>query len=451
MALSNRSLSQAKQVLKQILDSNVDMIITRATLDKKIELVKFPYLKRTHDLIQKNTTLYKSQQYDPIRYWLIDSGFLTSSKDNWGRYYYRVNKQNIATFLQSDNIKEQSNNIKNENKQVMTRREKTFRHIEDNGNAMRYTDIIKFAYEDKNGAGTFDKKENRGFYSDAFAFHSNYSAAFLASKVGTPKGHFVKKTNSGQLVKLPNGLWSVVRPVGWTRSEANCETYEIRIEKFLSDGKSVVERDIVSHLKPYIVSCRKIGYDWGNTNQLLKKMIDKGTVVRELDINPKTNRPAYFYSLNCVLIPKSKSTNILDDGEYDSMCDVLKTYNVTPDQLDDLATRYYVEKQCDGTSAYHWAYYDLLEKAGGISDTTKELQKEIDALADRMVAEDKPQVKYEKYVVISISDNYHEGLFTASELEEFFTEKDPEEYMIIEAGNMITLEKKVTTTFTIKK
>lgn len=121
-----------------------------------------------------------------------------------------------------------------------------------------------------------------------------------------------------------------------------------------------------------------------------------------------------------------------------------------PYELDELATKYWSAKQCDVDSAYHFAYYDLLEKGGAISDATKDLQKEIDALADSMIAEDKKEVKYQKYVVISIADNYHEGIFTASELETFFTENDPEDYMIIEAGNMVTLEKKVTTTFTIK-
>jgi hypothetical protein len=335
----------------------------------------------------------------------------------------------------------------------MTKREKVFRHIEDKGNAMRYTDIIKFTYELTHGKDSFDKRINRGYYACAFTYHSYRSAKFSnrIKNIGSPKGHFVTPTKNGHLVKLSNGLWSVHRPLDWTRDNGNCQTYEARIEAFLSDGKSVTEREIVSYLKPYVVQHRgKIGYDWGNTNNLLRKLIEKRKVVREIDINSKTNRPAYHYSLNTELLPQTENTNILEDGEYQSMCDVLKKYNTTPEQLDDLATKYYVEKQSDAASAYHFAYYDLLEKGGAISDTTKDLQKEIDALADRMIAEDKPQVKYQKYVVISISDNYHEGLFTTSELEEFFTEKDPEEYMIIEAGNMITLEKKVTTTFTIK-
>ena len=455
MALSKRSLSQAKQLLQQILDSNVDVIVTRATLDKKIELVKFPYLKHKHEKIQKNKTIYVSSQYDPIRYWLINNGFLTSSKiERWGVYQYRVNRDTIKAFLQSDSNIEQSNNIKNENKKVMTRKERVFRHIEDNGNAMRYTDIIKFAFEDKYGKGTFDKKKHRGFYACAFTYHSYWSAQSSTRRknIGSPKGHFVTLTKNGHLIKLSNGLWSVHRPHGWVRSEANCETYETRIEKFLSDGKSVVERDIVSYLKPYIVQHRgKIGYDWGNTNQILKKMIDKGTVVRELDINPKTNRPAYFYSLNCVSTPKVENTSILEDGEYDSMCEVLAKYNVTPDQLDSLATNYYHKKDGDGASCYRWAYYDLLEKSGVISDTTQALQKEIDELADRIIAEEKCVHQSEqKYMVICDDDSVYEGIYSMLELQEFFSDKDPDDYTIIEAGNAIKLEKKVTTTFTIK-
>ena len=375
MALSNKSLQQAKQVLQQIFNSGVDVIVTRATLDKKIELVKFPYLYDRHTKRPQNRTLYVSSQYDPIRYWLINNKFLTSSRNASGVYRYAVNKEAIASFLYSQNNTQQSNNTKNENKKVMTRKEKVFRHIEDNGNAMRYTDIIKFAYEDIHGKGSFDKKINRGFYACAFAFHSHWSARFSDRRknIGEPKGHFVIPTRNGHLFKLSNGLWSVHRPLGWVRKD-----------------------------------------------------------------------------VDTVLVPEVENTNVLEDGEYQSMCDVLKKYNTTPEQLDDLATKYYVEKQSDAASAYHFAYYDLLEKGGAISDTTKDLQKEIDVLADRMISEDKPQVKYQKYVVISISDNYHEGLFTTSELEEFFTEKDPEEYMIIEAGKMITLEKKVTTTFTIK-
>ena len=380
MALSKKSLEQAKQVLKQIMHSNVNVIVTRATLDKKIELVKFPHLYDSHMKRPQNRTLYTSNQYDPIRYWLINNKFLTSSRDVSGRYQYRVNREAISLFFANNSVA-QSNNTKNESKKVMTKREKIFRHIEDNGNAMRYTDIIKFAYEITHGKGSFHKKHNRGYYASAFAFHSYWSAIFSDRRknIDSPKGHFVTPTRNGHLIKLPNGLWSVVRPANFIRSKND---------------------------------------------------------------SIPTTFPLYS--------PEFTVLSQEEYEEYSSMCDVLKKYGVTSAQLHALATDYYNTKDGDVISCYHWAYYDLLEKSGAISDATKDLQKEIDALADRIVAEEKPQVKYQKYVVISISDNYHEGIFTASELEEFFTENDPEEYMIIEAGNMITLEKKVTTTFTIK-
>jgi hypothetical protein len=325
----------------------------------------------------QNRTLYVSNQYDPIRYWLINNKFLTSSRDVSGRYQYRVNRETISLFFANNSVS-QSNNTKNESKKVMTKREKIFRHIEDNGNAMRYTDIIKFAYEITHGKDSFDKKKNRGYYACAFTYHSYYSwiTGNKYNKVGAPKGHFVTPTKSGKLIKLPNGLWSVVRPDNFIRK--TCDT--------------ILVPDVS-----------------GNT------------------------------PVTCV-----------PQEEYNDMCDTLKKYKIMPYELDELATKYWEEKQCDVDSAYHYAYYDLLEKGGAISDTTKSLQKEIDEMIDRIDAEEKLPIKEQKYVVISISDNYYEGIFTASELETFFIENDPEEYMIIEAGNMVTLEKKVTTTFKIK-
>lgn len=207
MALSNKSLEQAKQVLADILYSHVDVIVTRAALDKRIELIKFPFLQRSHDRYQRNRTLYCSQQYDPIRYWLINNKFLTSSRNASGVYQYKVNRDTISAFLRQENNAIQSNNTKNENKKAMTKKEKIFQHIEANGNAMRYTDIIKFAYELNNGIGTFNKKSDRGYYSGAFrSFIDRYNG----NKWN--RGHFVKHNRNGYLFKLPNGLWSVCRP-----------------------------------------------------------------------------------------------------------------------------------------------------------------------------------------------------------------------------------------------
>ena len=356
----------------------------------------------------------------------------------------------------------------------MTRKEKVFRHIEDNGNAMPYTYIIKFAYEDKYGKGTFDKKKNRGFYSCAFTYHSYWSTRFSDRRknIGHPKGHFVTPTKNGHLVKLSNGLWSVHRPLGWSRNEANCETLATRIEKFLSDGKVVVERDIVIHLKPNYVqyggnNAKKPGYDWGNTNNVLRKMIRDGKVYRVWCLNEKTNRFAYHYGLLDIAIESTTSQElnnklekynmtkdinnnmVVPQEEYDNMCSLLAKYNISAYTLDELATKYWQEGKSDVGGAYHSAFYDLLPGTDPLEESCNELKKEICNLSDFMIAEDNPQIKDQKYVVISISNNYHQGIFITSELQEFFMDKDPKNYIIIEAGNMITLEKKIV--FTIKK
>ena len=126
----------------------------------------------------------------------------------------------------------------------------------------------------------------------------------------------------------------------------------------------------------------------------------------------------------------------------------MKRYNITPEQLDSLATDYLDKKDGDAASCYNWAYYDLLQGAGAISDTTKALQKEIDELADRMIAED--NAKETMYAVVS-EFSVLEGILTKSELELFFSEdRDVNKYMIFEAGKSVQIEKKVTTTITIK-
>jgi len=358
----------------------------------------------------------------------------------------------------------------------MTKKERIFRHIEDNGNAMRYTDIIKFAYEDKNGKGTFDKKKNRGFYSSAFRYNiqTNWdhvnpdgSTGRIVKRWDWPIGHFVTRTKNGNLFKL-DGLWSVHRPLNWNSNDERCDNYEIRIEKFLNDGKTVVKRDIVSYLKPYANQYRKIGYDWGSTNNLLRKMINSGKVYRVWCINDKTGRFAYHYGLVDIAIESTTSQElnnkleeynmtkdinnnmVVPQEEYDNMCSLLAKYNISAYTLDELANKHLQEGKSDVGGAYHSAFYDLLPGTDPLEESCNELKKEIGNLSDLMIAEDNPQIKDQKYVVICLDDNYHQGIFITSELQEFFMDKDPKNYIIIEAGNMITLEKKITTTFIIK-
>jgi hypothetical protein len=349
----------------------------------------------------------------------------------------------------------------------MTRKEKIFRHIEDSGNAMRYTDIIKFAYEEKYGKGTFDKIGNRGFYASAFNYHSYWSNRFddRIKNIGKPKGHFVTPTKNGHLVKLSNGLWSVHRPLGWNRENGNCETYEARIEKFLSDGKEVVERDIVAHIKPYPNQYRKIGYDWGSTNNLLRKMIKSGKVYRISCLNEKTGRFAYHYGLVDTAIQSTtsselgnkikRSTEIVESLEtgitilskevYDDYCDVLAKYNISADTFDNLATDYFSEGN-DAMSAYHFAYYDLLTKALPPAKAHVQFDsKKIESTPN--LEED--QSKDTSYIII---DAYSVcvGIVTAEELIHYFQDKETAEYTIYEIAKETNLEKKVTTSITIK-
>lgn len=373
MALSNKSLLQAKQVLSDIFHSNISQIVTRAALDKRIELVKFPYLQRSHDRYQKNRTLYTSQQYDPIRYWLIKNKFLTQEYKG-GKYIYTVNRQTIQDYFTPNLVNDKPlEKIKTEKQKVMTKKEKVFRHIEDNGNAMRYTDIIKFAYELSNGIGSFDKKENRGYYACAFTYYSYWHAMFGGKRkknINSPKGHFVIPTKNGHLKKLPNGLWTVVRPDGWKRKD------------------SIVEN--------------------------------------------------------------AHSRQAIPAEEYESMCNGLKTYNISADQFDSLATDYYHKKDGDVESCYRWAYYDLLVKAGAISDNTKELKKEIDNIADEIAISNKTSNAEQRYAVVS-EYSIFEGVFTEKELGNYLEDKDVNKYQIFEAGKPVIIEKKITTTITIKK
>ena len=90
MALSKKSIQQAQQVKEHLIKSNARSITTRMVLDRIIELVKFPYLKDFPSKYSKGP-VYTSQQYDPIRKHLIESGFLSASFDGY-RYTYIINR-----------------------------------------------------------------------------------------------------------------------------------------------------------------------------------------------------------------------------------------------------------------------------------------------------------------------------------------------------------------------
>jgi len=359
MALSKRSLQQAKQVLKQILESDVDVIVTRATLDIKIEIVKFPWLKSNHDRNPKRQTIYVSKQYDPIRYWMVTTGFLKQEYDQ-NKYWYYVNKSGIRRFLETGIIPQL--NISTKRNEYMTKKERTLQHVEAHNNEMHYTDIIKFVYELNNGKGTFDPIENRGYYSSAFRKNATYR-----NGMRIPDGHFVKDNRKGYLFKLPNGLWAVCRPGGKKKEET-----KINIDRFLTDA------------------------------------------------------------------------------EYNRMCNALAVHSITSDQLDNLATKYWYKGDGDVVSCYNWAYNDLLPQ-NEISETVKDLYKELDRIADEMITENKAQEK--KYMIVWKTDSDHdivEGIFSEQQVKNFFEDRNTNAFYVVEIAKMVDIEKKITTTISIK-
>ena len=359
MALSKRSLQQAKQVLKEILESNVDVIVTRATLDIKIEIVKFPWLKSSHDRNPKRQTIYTSQQYDPIRYFMVSKGFLKQEYSQ-NKYWYYVNKSGIRRFLETNIIPQF--NISTKRNEYMTKKERTLQYVEAHNNQMHYIDIIKFVYELNNGKGTFDPVENRGYYSGAFRKNATYR-----NGMRIPDGHFVKDNPKGYLFKLTNGLWAVCRPGGKKKEEIN-------VDRFTK----------------------------------------------------------------------------LTDAEYDRMCNTLAVHSITPEQLDSLATKYWYKGDGDVVSCYNWAYNDLLPQ-NETSERVKDLYKELDRIADEMIAQTKAEEK--QYMIVwknAGAKDIVEDVCSEQEVKAFFETRFVNDYYVVEIAKMVDVEKKVTTSITLK-
>jgi len=79
--LSKKSKAQLEQVKKYILDNHVTSFQTRTALDRLIERIKFPRVRKLEEMYGTiNRTYYKNQQYDPIRNELVDSGFLSMKR-----------------------------------------------------------------------------------------------------------------------------------------------------------------------------------------------------------------------------------------------------------------------------------------------------------------------------------------------------------------------------------
>ena len=106
--ISNRSKQQALEVMDYIYSNNITKIHTRGAIDRMIEIVKFPYTKnwvqfgsvylplsgivKPRSLKSGKRTAYMNKQYDPIRCWLINNGYLKQSFDGY-RYHYTVVKK----------------------------------------------------------------------------------------------------------------------------------------------------------------------------------------------------------------------------------------------------------------------------------------------------------------------------------------------------------------------
>ena len=65
-------------------------------------------------------------------------------------------------------------------------------------NGMSYSQIIKMAFEMSNGRGTFDKVENRGYWSGAFVDHSNSQWPWVDKSVKGPIAKYAFKDNDGK-------------------------------------------------------------------------------------------------------------------------------------------------------------------------------------------------------------------------------------------------------------
>ena len=87
--LRPKSKLQALNLMRELYKNNIIQIHTRGALDRMIEIQKFPYTKNWK--VSNKKTAYKSQQYDSIRYWLINQGYITQTFDGY-RYHYQVVK-----------------------------------------------------------------------------------------------------------------------------------------------------------------------------------------------------------------------------------------------------------------------------------------------------------------------------------------------------------------------
>lgn len=90
-SLTPRTLAQAETVKENILANHIIRIKRRGTLDRMIEVVKFPEVAVPRFDSYRTKTVYFNNQYVKIRNYLVSSGFLI--QDKVGKMYvYTVNK-----------------------------------------------------------------------------------------------------------------------------------------------------------------------------------------------------------------------------------------------------------------------------------------------------------------------------------------------------------------------
>ncbi len=95
--INANSRAAMHQVLSYIYSNKMIKIHTRGALDRMIEIAKFPETRNFkswagRSLVSGKVTAYMNKQYDPIRWALINKGYLKQEHDGY-RYHYTVVKK----------------------------------------------------------------------------------------------------------------------------------------------------------------------------------------------------------------------------------------------------------------------------------------------------------------------------------------------------------------------
>ena len=148
-------------------------------------------------------------------------------------------------------------------------------------------------------------------------------------------------------------------------------------------------------------------------------------------------------------VTQTNVDRFLPEDQYKRMCNTLAAHGITPEQIDDLATKYWYKGDGDVVSCYNWAYNYLLPQ-NKISETVKDLYKELDRIADEMIAENKSQEKQYMIVWKGGQKDIVEDICSEQEVKAFFETRSINNYYVAEIAKMVDIEKKVTTTISIK-